>query len=75
MPRPTKPTTPEQWNVISWTAIAIFAAMGTAGLWVWLRAPAAKAEEARQLLWLSLTSWLLTAVVYAGKRLVARIFD
>jgi hypothetical protein len=75
MLRPTKPTTPEQWTVISWSAIAVFAAMGTVGLWVWLRAPAAKADEARQLLWLSLTSWLLAAAVYAGKRLVARMFN
>jgi len=67
---PTKPTTPEQWQVIAWASIVVLLFLGSVGLYVSFQAPPEKIELARQLRHYSLVSYGLAAGVYATKRIV-----
>jgi hypothetical protein len=60
--------TPEQWQVAAWMFIVALASLGSVGLWFAFQAPPAKADIARQLLWIGIASWSLAFVVWAFKR-------
>ena len=62
--------TPEQWAVIAWLAIVVFAAIGLAGLYVSWNPPADKAELALRLRAYSFAFLGLAAGIYAFKRFV-----
>ena len=67
---PDQPTTPEQWQVIAWSCILLFAVCGFVGLYFAWNAPAGKADLAIQLRNVSLAFWGLAAGIYAVKRVV-----
>ena len=76
MRSPDVPTTPEQWSVITWSAIVIFVGLGAVGLYYAERAPAvpaAAAEAADQMRRLSFGCWGVAAAVYVCKRTLTRL--
>ena len=60
--------------MILWTSIALFAGLGSLGFVAYLRALAVKPDIASQILWYSLASWALAALIYGGKWVVDFFF-
>ena len=69
------PTTPEQWQVIGWTFLAVFVIAGSVGFYFSLRREAADADELAQLRRIALSFWGLAAGLYVTMRLVRRFLD
>jgi hypothetical protein len=68
MIRPTERPTPEQWQVAAWMLMGALAAIGLVALWYGFRAPPEKADIARQLVAIGVSSWVAVIGLWAVKR-------
>ena len=68
------PTTPQQWNVIAWTGIAMFVLMGALGIYVSWNPKHYDADLVLQLRKYSLICWGCGGGIYGVKRLVTALY-
>lgn len=73
--QPDKPTTPEEWHVIAWTAVVVLAACGAVGFYCGATAPQEHAAVGEQIKSVGLLCWVLAGVTYGLKRLVQWLMD
>ena len=69
---PDEPTTPQQWQVIAWSAILLAIVLGAIGFWCSYMAPAQKTDLAGQVRWCSFAAWGVAGALYLVKILVER---